>query len=408
MTVVNEITPEMEAAEQERQNEIDALTGVEDTGHERSQDQQLSDEEPNIPEQPAAKKIQQSPADAERERIANRFKRGPEDEKPFDGDMTNEENLYGTFAQQDLEPDPDAPEPGVPHVQQAEAPAPKMVTLKIRGKDVTMTEAEVLARAAKVDAADSYLEEARELLSEAKRVKAERAGRDPQHPEGRSSTQDDGQDIDPLSDPQHPVDDIEAVVEKIQFGDPKEAARDLRQVIATESQRQANEGHLQRLVSNDLAIAQKALADFTAANPHIANDPDASVMMENRIYSIYRDEIAKLGVDEAKIPKDPRSLADWHRWYRIHGDNVSKPADLLIQAGKHVESRLFASTTKQAAKPKVAGRVEVNVDRTERRAAIPNQPTRAVAPRRDAVAAPVQNPRSAAVAEMRKARGQSV
>jgi hypothetical protein len=185
------------------------------------------------------------------------------------------------------------------------------------------------------------------------------------------------------------------------------ASPKLAKVIREEAARQANEGHIARLVQNDLAKAQQDLQAFVAANPDLAADPIASNVIENSVYGIYREEIKALGVDEAQIPQDPKQLADWHRLYRVHGHAVSKPADVLNKAKAKLDAWRGTSTP-QPTPRKDPARVEVNVDRTERRKAIPQQPTRSVAPRPNAPPQVQENSRKSAVMEMRRARGQPV
>lgn len=406
---VTEPSEEQLAEQIERENEREAGNGIEDgqdteTGRVAGEDGEGDQRQ----REPAPKPAQMSPQDQKRIDMANRFKR-PGVEVPFDGDMTKEANLYGDVANETLEPNPEAPEPGVPAARVDPAPPAKTITLKVRGKDVTRTEEEWLALATKVEAADSYMEEGRTLLENAKQIRAERAGRDPQHPEDRTGAQDDGQDSDRSEQTRHPGPDLKSVVEKIQFGDPEEAARELGTVINDAASKIANEGHIARLVKNDLARSQADLQAFVAANPDLATDKIANVVIENSVYEIYRDEIRALGVDEAQIPKDPKSLADWHRLYRVHGHTVSKPADVLEKAkAKLSEWRGTSASPKPATPRKEAPRVAVNVDRTERRMAIPQQPSRAVAPRRDAAPVKQESSRKDAVTEMRRARGQPV
>jgi hypothetical protein len=233
---VTEQTDEMREAEQARFDEVEAGRGTEDAGDAGdgaavSRQVPVPDEEPE-----SSAPVQMSPSDAAREAIANKFRR-PGPVVLFDGDMTRPENLYGEVAREHLDPDPDLPEPGVPqdHVTE-QAAQPRMITQKIRGKDVTRSEDEWLELARKVDAADSYLEESRVLLETAKDIRAERAGRDHRPNGEQSSTQDDGQETGNQQRQDRPNGpDLKSVVEKIQFGDPEEAARELGQVIATES-----------------------------------------------------------------------------------------------------------------------------------------------------------------------------
>ena len=252
--------------------------------------------------------------------------------------------------------------------------------------------------------------EVRALLEQAKQVRDGRAAPDGQHPDHQNRANEDGQDHDDRQDTtRRPGPDLKAVVEKIQFGDPDEAAAELAKVISDVSQQAANEGHVTRLVKNDLAKSQAELAAFRNANPELDKDPIASNVIENTIYRIYRDEIVALGIDEAKIPQTPKELADWHRLYRVNGYNVSKTADVLQKAKATLDTwRGPSQATQKPAARKDAPRVAVNVDRTERRMAIPVQPSRGVAPRRDPAPVVEQDSRKSAVQEMRKARGQPV
>lgn len=411
---VSELTTEQIAEQNERANERDAVNGGQEPGEGETEVVAL-DEDGLVVEpkpEPAEKPIAMSPQDLKRQAMADRFKRPGIEERPFDGDLTNEENLYGNVAAAPLlDVDPNLPEPGVPVDQQQQAPTAaeeKKYTIKVRGKDVVLTERELLERASKVEAADSYMEEGRQLLEQAKLVRRGTAP-DPQHPEDQNGA-DDGQDGDNRQDQtRRPGLDLKSVVEKIQFGDPEEAAAELATIISSVTDKAVNEGHVARLVSNDLARAKLDLKAFKDANPALDADELASRTIENLIYTIYREEIVKQGVDEAQIPTNPKDLADWHRLYRVHGHPVSKTADVLTQAKTRFEKWRGTSTpAKPATTRKEAPRVAVNVDRTERRMAIPTQPSRGVAPHRDAPVVTQETSRKAAVQDMRRARGQSV
>ena len=400
--------------QQQQQDEIDAGRGIEDnldTG--TGDDNEPQRREPEEQERTAP--IRMSPQDEMREKIAGRFKR--EGSVPFDGDMTRAENLYGSVAREELEPDPDAREPGVPEVDQRQAEPERKFKIKVRGQEIELTESQLLERASKVEAADSYLAESRDLLEQAKGIRteqAERAGRDDQrHPVDRqSSTQDDEPNRDDNSAARHPGQDLEKLVEEIQFGDPKEAAAKLGDAIALAADGAADKRQLTRLMNNDLTLSQKALKNFETQNPDIAKDPNAAVVMEKNIYDIFREDIVKLGVVDAdKIPTDKKTLADWHRFYRVHGQPVSAIPALLEEAKTRTNAWRGPATTngKQPAQQrKDAPRIEVNVERTARRESIPNQPTRAVAPRQNPAQQQAPAKGSDVVKEMRRARGQPV
>lgn len=406
-------TEEMENELLERENELNAGRGVEDTGGaDAGNEPNQGRVDPEIIDRP--KPVQASPQDIKRAAIAARFKADGNDQtkdSPFDGDLTRQENLYGAAAQEQLEPESTGEGDAlVGDVRPAPQPAAKR-KLNIRGTIVEMTDDEIVAAAQKTLAGDSYLEDARKILDEAKTIKAERTGRDPQHPEGRSSTQDDG--LEPNANrTQQPEDDLEKLVEELQFGsDRKETAKQLQGVIQKVASKIADEGHQNRLFNNDLARSQKALADFKAANPDLDNDPIVEIAISQEMMKLYREDIVKLGVvDEAQIPSDPRTLANWHRYYKVNGHTVRSTPDLLEKAKENFVAWRGASP-KPAPQPRreqPAPRVQVNVDRDTRRQAIPLQPSRATAPRRDAVVIPQKQTDSDVVKSMRRARGQPV
>ena len=413
------LTAEMIDAQNQRQEDLDATLGAgegDDQPFVQTEEEALRTEETEP--QPSRKPVAMSPGDAKRQAMIDKFNR-PGVLAPFDGDMNKAENLYGEVAAEVLTPDPDADEPGVSAADrraaaepQPEVRQPRMITQTIRGKQVTKSEDEWLELARKVDAADSYLEESRVLLETAKDIRAERAGQTDRPNDGQTGAQDDGLSHETPVARRPPGElDLKSVIEKIQFGDPEEAAQELGRVITTVASQQADQGQINRLIANDLAKSQADLKAFRAANPELDQDKIASVVIENLIYDIYRDEIKALGMDESQIPANPKDLADWHRFYRVNGHNVSKTSDILTKAkDKFTAYRGGSPQQKPAPKPKGEARIAVNVDRTERRMAIPLQPTRAVVPRRDE-AQPAKTPeqsRKEAVQDMRRQRGQPV
>jgi hypothetical protein len=98
-----------------------------------------------------------------------------------------------------------------------------------------------------------------------------------------------------------------------------------------------------------------------------------------------------------------------HRWYRAEGFQVRTPADLLERAtGDFLEWRGVKKKDEPVdpATPKAAPRIEVTVERTQRRQTIPQQPDRAVAARTPAQPTPPvsEADRSAIVQEMLRRR----
>ena len=403
-----------------RQENADALSGTLEDAAAGLEATQAPAPAPRVVEadetDAAADQTRMSPGDRARDMIAKRFRRP--DQVPYNGDPNDPEMLYGEVTRthetaDDIDSAVGSP-PRREAVQQQEPDAgatpeaPKKRRLIVRGKEMFLTDDEILARAAMVTAADSYLEEARTILSEAKQVRAERVGPRSQHPETQNDMQDE---LDPDSfetGTQRPENRMKDVVEKIQYGDPEEAAAELDRVIEEKAGRMAEKRQLDRLLENDLARSQRALRDFVAANPDLDADKNASRLIEASLYDIYEEDIAKLGlVEPDQMPNDPKTKAAWHRFYRVHGHPVRTVAEALEEAKTRVlKWRGVAQQQTQQASRKAPDRVDVNVNRTERRAAIPNSPQRAVAPRPEASAAPRPSSRSDVIMRMRQARGQ--
>jgi hypothetical protein len=374
---------------------------------------QLGDERGQPQQRERRRPIYMSPSDEARQQIAKRFKRDDEGNVPFNGDPNDPEMQYGKFGRAEPEPEPELePEPEPVRQQQ---PQEKLYTIKVRGKDVTLTEAQLLERAAKVEAADSYLAEGRDLLEQARQARrdnAERDRSDPHRPEDQDNTQDDVLDPSLDADPQHPGDELVSAIEEIQYGDPKEAAGKIRKAITKEADKAADDRQLQRLRGNDSAKSAKAMKAFIEANPEIANDKRASQAMENELYDIQREEMIALGLDELKLPKSTTDIALWHQFYRIHGHPVSAPDQMLNEAKSRFDKWRGVSSNgqpQQQRKP-AAPRVEVNVDRNARRAQLPNQPTRTMVPPQLQRSQQQTGPkdRSSTIMEMRRSRGQIV
>lgn len=402
-----------EQARIERQAEVEALTGVENyqdpiAGGELDPDPVRA--RATEPEPDTTPVVPMSPGDAARAAIANKFKRT--DGAPFDGDMTKDENLYGEVARVALEPDPDLPEPGVTATAPARpvAQQPRMITKVVRGKEVTRSEDEWLDIAMKVEAGDSYLQEAQDLLKNTKKVIKDGAGRDSQRPEDA-----DEQDHEPDSDadpaPRRPGDKRQEAITAIQFGEGEDAARALDAYVVETATRVVEEGQFKRLADNDLVKSQNALQKFTAANESLAKNRHAVQLLENEVYGVYREELVGLGLADEVVPRNPSEIAEWARHYRIRGHAVSDADSVLVKARDRILPNLnpaiFATTP--AAKPKGDPVIQVDMNRSERRAGIPQQPpARTVAPRQNPTQPAAKQSPSDVIAQMRRDRGQPV
>lgn len=375
--------------------------------------------------------IRRSPHDDMRSQIAARFRRveEPEDERPFSGDFSDPENTVGELAQDlsDEEYDRQAAErEAAGGQQQPQRQAKKAqqqdgeqqleygdqpVTRIVRGKKVTKTVNEWLDDATRVTAGDSYLEETRRLLEDAKTMRAGRAAPDPQHPEDTDTRTEGHQPQGDDTTSQHPDTSITDLVSKLQFGDPEEVGQELQTYISNEVKKQAGkaatESAIQRAFDQDLARSKKALKSFADANQDLANDEIAAMAIERGMYQGYREDIKALGIDESQIPKDNATLANWHRFYRIHGYEVRDTTSLLNAAKDRFVKWRGNNGQSSSQRRKAPPTVQVNVDRDQRRMNIPVQPTRGVTPRRDAApAASIEASRQNAFAQIARGRGQ--
>jgi hypothetical protein len=377
-----------------------------------------SDDETGQPrEREPAKPVYMSPSDKARAEIAKRFKRDEEPPVEFNGDANDPAMLYGRNGQKpQAEPDPEPQADPEPQPEpQAEEP---LHTIKVRGKELKLTTAQLLERAAKVEAADTYLAESRDLLEQAKQIRQgnrERDPADPHRPEDRNNTQDDLSDPNGQGDPQHPEDELEGAIEEIRYGtDSKEARAKLDKAIAKRVTNVLTQTQIDQLRQADTTKSVRAINAFKEANPELAKDPIAEQVIANQIFAIQREELKQLGVDESKIPQDNSQLARMHQHWRLQGQPVSNQEQMLDKAkGRFVEWKGGSKPQPQpTAQPRRdQPRVEVNVDRNARRANLPNQPTRSSTPppapsRQNDSGQP--RSRSDVIMNMRKGRGQHV
>lgn len=280
--------------------------------------------------------------------------------------------------------------------------APPKRKLKIRGEEREYTEEEITAAAQKALAAENYLDEAKGKLGEVdellKSIKntAQHQGQPGTHPAGQNTVQPGEREPAPPVDPQHPEDDpLQRAIDLIQYGDPAEARAVLDQAVEQKATRVATAVVRDTLQADkfkdDAARTAKVLNDFASQHPEIAEDDFARVAIEQQVYKEQVADLKALGVDPAKIPTrtglvTPADIAEAHRWYRTQGYKVRPPQDLLTTAhGKFMEWRGTPKPNGDPVdpnpQPSLPPRVQVSVDRDQRRQAIPQQPSRSAAPR---------------------------
>lgn len=308
-----------------------------------------------------------------------------------------------------------ADEPEVDAAQTPTDPPPAKVKIKVRGKELEVTQDELLAYAQKGAAGDDYLDEARKKLDEVNTLyrdtksRATSAAQPGTHPAGHTSTETDV-DASPgdTSGDEHHVDPFVKTAETVQLGTPEEAASELRKTVEDTATKAARDALERERLRDEVARSSRFLKDFQDANQDLAADSLAHAVIERKLYDLQVEDIKALGIDDAKLPKTPTDIANWHLWYRANGYKVRNIPELLgtardeFKKWKGVEPK---AKTDEPAPRKVEPRVEVTVDRSQRRAAIPQQPSRTVAPKSDARQAAAQpRDRSTVVQDMIAAR----
>lgn len=205
--------------------------------------------------------------------------------------------------------------------------------------------------------------------------------------------------------PQGHTDHLREAIEKVQYGEPDEARAAFDQALDAKFAEHTTRARAETLRQE----GDRAIAEFGQQNADIAAHPQASdFLLSQSVREICNDFIALGAAPEAVAPllSNPTLAYDRYHEARLKGLRVRAPAELLAAAGHTVRS-VFAP---QQAAPAQAAPILVPApvrDRIAEKRALPTQPTRSVASPAQA-AAPAPKSRSQAVAEMRRARGQSV
>lgn len=370
------------------------------------------------PERPETKIV--PIGDGGRAAIADRFKAKREDkEKPVEasGDYTDPAQTYGTVAQQVDEPAP---------ADKTDPQPQEKFKLKVRGEEREVDRAEAmrlakvvtgnddteglsddhLARLAQIGAAgQSYLEDTRQVLETTRtQVQVSRQHPDETQP---APTATDPNDQDDGNTPADPVKDI---VHEIQYGDPDQAAEKLRTTIADAAVNAVKQANSDSRVQDDIRNDLRAHDEFVKKHTDLASDPIATAVIREGLMAGYRDDLRKIGVPEDKIPTDPSMLANHHRHYKLAGQPVRSVATLLEDSAEKLTKWRGGQSRTEDPNPKPQPQeraVRVDVNRDDRRRAIPQQPTRAnVQPQLNNTQPSGQKSRSDAVQAAKRARGQ--
>lgn len=356
-----------------------------------------------------------------RDAIAARFKTG----RGTNNEAAEDAAEILAFANQGLPPGM-TEKPVVAAEEEAELPADREEEipeqpvakrkLNVRGREVELTEDELVAAAQRGLAGDSYFEEGRRTADEAKaaleRVNvllrdAPKGNRTPagEHPAGEEAeTPERGSAEHPELDP------FVETVRLISYEDPEKAAASLRDLVRgevqTASKQSATDAVEHERQRDELARNRKTLDAFKSDHADIANDPLAVTVVKTKVAEKQHEDLVAIGYDPAVLPRpdDLQEIGRWHLFARSKGFKVRSVETLLDEGTKDYQAWKGGGENDVVVEPpKGKPRVEVRLDRSERRANIPQQPSRAATPRPDADTPQPKN-RSDVVAAMARTR----
>lgn len=335
--------------------------------------------------------------DDKRSAIVNKFRGGRTKEADEASDEISDfarSGLPADFAAQPAPAPAAEDDDGV--IEQAEpaaaAPAPaalpQKVKVKVHGVEREVELDQVINHAQRSMAADNILDEAKSKSRELDGILSDARNRvarvDP--PNTNQVRQPNTQTTEPAETGDEPPANqggLDGLIEAIQFGDPEDARQRLEKTIESTAQTIVTRTLEQQRFEDEGARTAKVLKDFEGSHPEIAKDSRARAAIEADILDLQRKDIEALGIDPATLrpdglPPTPGDIANAHRWYRTKGFKVTAPGELLETATKNFLEWKGVKPAPTPADPAIPAppRVDVTVDRTARRAAIPQQPNR--------------------------------
>lgn len=374
----------------------DVARGPDDGAHQRQAPQQ--DDQPQ-------RQAPQPRVDDKRNEIVARFRAHRDERNEADRDDISDFARSGMPPEFDhlrevddappLAPADAAPVQAVePHIAEEAPKVAPRIKLKVHGEEKEYALDEVIAQAQIALASDNILGKAKTRLQEVDdllRDTRNKVARPDQNGHQTDQTRTQPTDNSSQDDGSHTSDDpYDKLIETIQFGDPTEAKPLLRKTIANEASREVTQQLQAERMKNEGVRAGKVIAEFSAKYPDLASDESANAVMQSRIYRIQLSDLESIGVTpqslEASAGRQVTAgdIAEAHKWYRAEGFSLKTPEVMLQESYDHLlkwKGPGAATPQPQPAETERAPpRVEVNLNRDTRRAAIPQSPTRTAVP----------------------------
>jgi hypothetical protein len=344
-----------------------------------------------------------SPKDDTRDMIARNFRQNRAQERQEaveeERELRELAGLPEEFRDQVVDEEPEV-------VTQRQQPDPDMrraddtqkFKVKINGEERFLTVDEMTAAAQKALASDDVLgsakKAAQDILDEARALRNEIEGQRTAVLRPAGNQGGEGEGTQPEADQTDQVDPYEQLVEQLQYGDPKQAAASARQLIEDRARAVSRTEMLQNNRATEHQRSMAALNKFRQENQDLANDEDASAVMRVRLFREQHNDLVKSGLDPKRLPEfrpeNFDAIANMHLDARAFGVGVRDIPTLLNAAkegylgkfgGQRTQPNPDTGQGEQRQQQQQNKGVTVEVNRTERRQAIAQQPTRTVAPR---------------------------
>jgi hypothetical protein len=308
------------------------------------------------------------------------------------------------------------------------AEAPKTYKLKVNGNEIDVTSRDELLKAAEVDEdeASEYSERAlirlaqknlaaQSLLDEAKQVK--KSARQSVRADEEDTTPDptdtqDSQDAVTRTRQHQPVATHKDVIEKIQYGDPDEAADALNNFLKRGVNEALTEARIGERVQTVEAMIERATKDFEAANADLTGDPDFADLTYNKsLVNEVKADLLKAGIPAERVEKTignnlSRALQAYIAVASDGRVKIRTPDRMLADAAQTVRTKFNKPAPNRETAP--APSITPAPSRLDAKRNLVSQPNRASVPLTTAAPKNGQSPqaRSSVVAKMRAARGQ--
>lgn len=333
----------------------------------------------------------------------------------FDGDMSNPRTQLGRLGEEGEGDGEEGDGEGQGEGDAPPAEGERKVKLKVRGQDVEMTLEEALAAAQKTLAGDSYFEEGRRLLEEAKELRrAIDAGERGPLSEAENKAAERN-----LSD--SAKDARRRLIEAVQYGSPEdaeEAFNGFTETVVEEVQNTIDQRQRKMIEAQRLEVVKQSFGAgqqyVTETYPAITQSPTLAAEFIDRTAvackAIMIEVVDKLpadlkarfvesrnGPDDIRAIENPRDVIEKyaqmaskgygvpppHEVFKGMADIEAKRLNLTPSSGKQRPSPTSpARGTTPATGDQGSGRVNLSGERLARKEGLSSQPTRTGAPAR--------------------------